>query len=108
MGGLGELLEQVQEGRLGPVEVVEHGHQGAGGGQGLEQAADRPDGLLDRGRGRLEPDQLADPFGHQGPVGVRVDHRGQLGPGGRQGSPRPIPAARRTTSASGQKVLPLP
>jgi len=92
VAALAELLDQVEEGRLGPVEVVEHHNERALGGQGLQQAAGRPGGLLDRGRVGLQPDQLPDPLGHQVPVGVApVDQGGQLGPGRRRRVLQPDP-----------------
>jgi hypothetical protein len=94
VGAVGELLDQVEEGRLGPVEVVEHGHQRPLGGQGLQQAAGRPDGLLDRGRVGLQPDQLADPLGHQRPVRrAPVQQGGQFGPCRRRRVLQPDPGS---------------
>jgi hypothetical protein len=79
---LAQPLDQVQEGRLGPVQVVEDHHQGALGGQRLQQPVGRPGGLLDRGRVGLQPDQLPDPPGDQRPLGDGpLQQGGQLGPG---------------------------
>jgi hypothetical protein len=74
------------------VEVVEHRHQGPLGGQGLQQAAGRPDGLLDRGRGGLKADQLPDPLGRQRPVRRPPGQQGgQLRPGRRRRVAQPDP-----------------
>jgi hypothetical protein len=62
-GVVGHVLDQVEQARLGPVEVVQHDHQGPPAGQQLQQPPERPGRLLGRpGRG-LQPDQLGDPGG---------------------------------------------
>jgi hypothetical protein len=43
------VLDQVEEGRFAPVDVVEHEHQRPLAGRGLEEPADRPERLLARG-----------------------------------------------------------
>ena len=40
------VLEQVEQRRLGPVDVVDHDDERAGRGERLEEAAERPGGLL--------------------------------------------------------------
>jgi len=59
------VLDQVQEGRLGPVDVVEDQDQRTTLGQGLEQATDGPEGLLGHSAVRHEAHDLGDALGDQ-------------------------------------------
>jgi hypothetical protein len=59
------VLEQVQERRLGPVDVVEHGHHRPFGSETLQQPAGRPVGLLDGARRIPQPDRRPHPVPDQ-------------------------------------------
>ena len=88
---VGHVLDQVEQARLGPVEVVEHHHQRPPLGQQLQQPPERPGRLLGRAGGGLQPDELGDPGGDvlalavpgPGSPTVRggVQQPAQLGPG---------------------------
>ena len=58
---VGEVLEELEQGRLGPVDVLDHDHERPVAGETLEDAADRPEDLLLRaparrtGRSRTPP-----------------------------------------------------
>ena len=65
----GHLLQQVEQGRLGPVEVVDHHHQRLPVGQHLQEPPHRPHRVLGGHRGRPQPDQPPQPVGHL--LGVR-------------------------------------
>ena len=93
-------LEQVEEGLVCPLYVVELDHQRALACQRLEQLAGRPGDLLGRGRASGQSDRQADPLGHQVDVCGIGRHQAQLRHGHR--GRRPMAAAMRTTSASGQ------
>ena len=84
----GQVLDEVEEGRLGPLDVVEHEHDRPLARERLEQAADRPVELV-APRARLRaPDRLQDPLVHDRPSGT---------------PPRTASRSRsRTTSTSGQ------
>ena len=77
-----DVLQQVEEGRLGPVDVIEQDDERRLRREDLEQAAHRPERLLDVAPARAvlaEPDRVRDAFGDLGAVlGVR-DERAQLG-----------------------------
>ena len=45
-GPIGHVLDQIEEGGLRPVDVVEHGDQRLAFGQGLQELADRPEHLV--------------------------------------------------------------
>ena len=57
-GPLGDVLDQVEQGRLGPVDVVEHDDDGPAPGERLEQLAHSPEAVLGRPGRVREPDQL--------------------------------------------------
>ena len=50
-----QVLEQVEQGRLGPVDVLDDQHERALGGDPLEQPAHGPEGLLGLGRPSARP-----------------------------------------------------
>ena len=58
-GERGHLLDEVEEGLLAPVDVVEHADDGLLGGRRLEQLAHRPGDLLGRARRVRRPEQPA-------------------------------------------------
>ena len=78
---VGHVVDQVEQARLGPVEVVEHHHQRPPAGQQLQQPPDRPGRLLGRAGGGLEPDELGDPAGDVVAVVPGVQQPAQLGAG---------------------------
>ena len=103
---LDEVLDEVEERRLPPVDVVEHDHERPRLRQPLEHAAHAPEGLLgrsrrdspehaertldDRARDRLR--RGAAPSASRAPLRCR--------------RPRRCPAAERSTSATGANVIP--
>jgi hypothetical protein len=52
------VLDQVEEGGLGPMEVLEDDDERSLGGERLEQLPDRPVRLLRRGGGAGQPEEL--------------------------------------------------
>jgi hypothetical protein len=54
------VVDQVEECRLRPVDVVEHDDDGGLGGRGLEELAEAPRDLLARRDGLLLPEQSFD------------------------------------------------
>src|SRR5688572_1478099 len=44
---VGQILDEIQEGRLGPVNVFDYDDEGPGIGRRLDELADRPEGLLE-------------------------------------------------------------
>ena len=78
-----EAGEQVEQRRLGPLDVVDDDDERPGAGGGGEEVADRPGRLL-RGRGAVgEPEQLRDRRPHDDAprraVDARLDERPRLG-----------------------------
>ena len=71
-----EVLDQVEQRRLGPVQVVDHQHQRLVGGERLQQPADAPEHLLDRERGVGQADHRLQAGGDGAASGQRLD----LGP----------------------------
>ena len=64
-----DVPEQLDQDRLGPLEVVDEQDQRAFSGEGLEEAPDRPADLLARDRSSVRPDDRRDPVAHEvGPV----------------------------------------
>src|SRR5581483_4111927 len=61
----GEVLEQVEERRLGPVDVVEEDHQRLPLRERLEQAAHGPEDLLRRRVRVREPEQAGEALPHE-------------------------------------------
>ena len=57
---VGDMLDQIEESRLRPVDVVEHDHDRCGGGRALEQLAQRPGNLLGGRDGGLVAEQHFD------------------------------------------------
>ena len=73
------MFEEVEECRLGPVDVLDHDDQGPFAGEVLEQRADGPEQLLlRRGLGR-EPDRRGDPRGENVSVAFGPEYRPDLG-----------------------------
>ena len=60
---LDDLLDELEEGRLGPVDVVEEREHRLLPSEAFEQAPRPPDQLLDRERRRREPDRRRDALG---------------------------------------------
>ena len=73
-GPLRELLDQVEQRRLGPVDVLEHEQQRTLAGERLEEAADGPRALAGGCRALGEPDQLEHALHDElGVLGLRKD-----------------------------------
>ena len=93
----------LDEGRLGPLEVVEDDDEGPALGERLEELADGPERLLADGDARAaEPQRVRDQLADQ--VGFLLALQ-QLGDRTADGSASAGPSMRtssRTTSASGQ------
>ena len=45
---LRHMLDEIDQGRLGPVDILDHGHHRPPPGHGFEQLPHRPERLLDR------------------------------------------------------------
>ena len=71
---LHQVLEQVEQQRLGPLEVVKHEHHRLGRPEAGEQAAHDEERLL--GRRRRPGQQRADPSRDAAAVGLAARHRG--------------------------------
>ena len=103
------MLDEVEERRLGPVDVVEDDDERPPARERLEQPPDRPEALLLAGGPLGEADELADAV--RDDVGlslaVRRAREALPGPARRVSSPA-SPAAVLTASTSGQKVIPSP
>ena len=68
-------VEQVEEGRLGPVQVVESEEQRTLAGERLEEAPRCPAGLLGRAGPVGRPDRRAHAGGDERAVGLAADER---------------------------------
>ena len=77
---VGEVLEQVEERRLAPLDVVEHGHERALRAEVLEQLADPPEGLLDGGAPGVDAEERHEPLGDERGVAVGAEELGDLAP----------------------------
>jgi hypothetical protein len=71
---LGEVFEQIEQLGLGPLDVVDHDHEGLVGCQRLGEPADRPEGLLDRTRRRRTVD-TGEHVGEPLMIGARREQR---------------------------------
>ena len=58
------VLDEVEECRLSPVDVLDHDHEWALSGDVFEQLADRPEDLLLGGCFQRQPDRARDPGRH--------------------------------------------
>ena len=67
---VGHVLDELQELRLGPLEVIDHEDQRPFRRELLEQHPDRPERLLRRGLAAGDPDRLPDPLRDR--VGVLI------------------------------------
>jgi hypothetical protein len=75
---VGEVVDQVEEGGLAPVDVVEGHDQRSAGGEALEEAADRPVGLLQPDVGGPQAEQRSEPVADELVVGgIGRGRRGQ-------------------------------
>ena len=77
LGRVDDRADQVEEGLLGPVDVIDHDDERSLGGQRLEHARDRPERLLDREHGVDQTDRRADPLRHV--RALRPEERLELG-----------------------------
>ena len=68
-----QVLDQVQEGRLGPLQVVEGDHERRVRREALEQPADRPHRLLRGARAAGDSDRARDPGRDLARVGLALD-----------------------------------
>ena len=108
-GRADELVQQVEERRLRPVDVVDHHDEGTMGCLGLEELAGAPEELADRMVARGQADGGGDAVHHGGPVdAVGREQRADLVACDLRRVRLAICAAVRTISTSGQKVMPLP
>ena len=69
---IGEVRDEVEEGLLGPMEVVDDDDQRPAGRDRLDQPARRPECLFDRERARGQPDGGLEPLRHSA---VGGEHR---------------------------------
>ena len=76
----GQVAQQVQEGRLRPLDVVQDDHERSDRGQDLEEPADAPEQLADRERRIAEADRRRHALDHR----VFPDDAAQLPQGGRR------------------------
>ncbi len=67
-GPVGDMLDQVQQGRLGPVHVIEPDDQRTLLGERGQKRADRPEALLRTDLGSAQADQRRQPVHHGGGV----------------------------------------
>ena len=67
---LGEVLEEIEQQRLGPLDVVDHDDQRPVDGRRAHEAADRPERLLDRA-GRRRADEAGEDVDEPVAVGAR-------------------------------------
>ena len=104
-----EVVDELEQRLLGPVQVVEHDDQRPAARERLEQLADRPERLLAPGRRAREAERAGEPR-------LDVAPRRPRRRGARPAWPRPrrpsrrrsIRAAARIASAIGQYVMPSP
>ena len=86
---VGHVLDQVEQARLGPVEVVEHHHQRPPAGQELQQPPERPRRLLGRAGAASSPIswamRAATALAARGPPVTRRPAAGPAWPGPRPG-----------------------
>ena len=107
-GPVGEVLQQLQESRLAPLDVVEQDDDGPRRRQLLEQLADRPEQLLDGGLRPVVTQQTGEASRDQVVLVPRGEQGADLGEGLRRGVRAALPAASRSTSTTGQNVMPSP
>ncbi len=58
-----DVIDQVEQRRLGPMHVVEHDHERPAPRQRLQERPDRPERLVHAGRALADPDHLRHAFG---------------------------------------------
>ena len=104
VGGVEDVLEQVEERRLGPVDVVDQRDHRAVGGEASRNLRAAQYSSCSGKRRVLRPTALASRVGH---VGV-ADRGQQLGARRLGVSSSRMSAASRTMPTSGQKVMPSP
>ena len=104
-----QVLEQLQEGRLGPVDVLDHDHERVPGRDRLQQLADRPERLrrVSRGR-RSRPSAPATRSATEAWSSSAGSNRATLAWTSSALSPSSVPASSATISRSGQNVRPSP
>ena len=84
-GPVGEVLEHLQEGRFGKMDVVEDDDHRPRRGQLLEQLADRPEKLLDGGLRHLVTQDAGEACGDQLTLVPGVEQRAELADALRRG-----------------------
>ena len=102
----GEVVEEVEQGRLGTMDVIDHDDSRANSRDDLEEETSCTERLLHRVCGRRQADHRSDAVSDVD--GVGADDDGELGARGVDGIISRIPAASRTTAARGQNVTPSP
>ena len=75
---VGDVLDEVEERGLAPVDVVEHEHERALARRGLEEPPDRPEGLLARRPASATPISCDDVPADELLVLVALEHRADL------------------------------
>ena len=106
-----DVLQQVEEGRLGPVDVLEQHDERRVRRHDLEEAAHRPEGLLDVAPTVVlaEPDRCRDAGRRRSaPSSASATSAQHLRARRVGASASSIPAASLTSSATGQNVMPSP
>ena len=81
LGVLGDVLDGVEQDGVGPLEVVDDQDQRPAAGQDLEQALERPEGVLGQAGVLADAQQLGDPLGDQRAPLLAPEQLGQPAPG---------------------------
>jgi hypothetical protein len=102
-GPVGDVVDEVEQGRLGPVQVVQQHHQRPLAGQRLQQPAHRPRQLLGAVVQLGQAEQAGQPLDDQRGVLLAGEHRLQLGPGGVR--PVGVGQARRRAQQLGDRPV---
>ena len=104
----GQVLDQVEQGRLGPVDVLEQDDQRLARGDGLEQAAHGPEGLGGVGHGVGQPERPRHSLDDR-PVSSSAGSSFSIPAWASSAlAPSSVPVSSATMSRSGQKVRPSP
>jgi hypothetical protein len=83
--GPGEILHEIEERGLGPLEVVEDDNERPASAEGFQEPADRPEGLLRTGLGRDNADDAGDARGDELSILDSVERSQDLRPGSLDG-----------------------
>ena len=103
-----EVLDEIEEGRFAPVDVVEDHHEWLMGGQELEKPADGSEAFLDASGRFRQADDVGYLSSHDACV-VRFDDELATRDCASSGAPASSrPATSFTASSTGQNVIPSP